>query len=477
MTGLLLAGTSSDAGKSLVATGLCRVLRRRGLAVAPYKAQNMSNNSMICANGAEIGRAQYLQAQAARVAATADMNPVLLKPGDDRTSHVVLNGYPHGILRAGEYATGRTELAAAAFAAYERLAEAYDVVVCEGAGSPAEINLRHRDYVNMGLARRFELPVVLVGDIDRGGLLASLYGTWGLVDDADRALLRGYIVNKFRGDPEVLAPGLVTISERTGMASYGVLPWLPDVWLDAEDALSLSPSRGASTSATLQLAAVRLPRISNATDLDALASEPGVNLVLTDDPRVVLAADLAILPGSRATLGDLAWLRERGLDQAFVERGRRGLPSLGICGGYEMFARRILDGVESGVDSEAGLGLLPAEVVFEPAKVQRVASYPWGGGSVTGYEIHHGVVELAGAAEPFLDGCRVGNTYGTMLHGAFEDDAFRTGFLAAVAQQAGSAWQPQPGVGYGQRREAMIEALADAIQDHIDVDAMMKELR
>ena len=229
MTGILVAGTSSDAGKSLVVTALCRAAVRQGIDVVPFKAQNMSNNSMVCADGSEIGRAQYLQAAAARVQPSSAMNPVLLKPGTDRRSFIVLRGQPGGVLEAGQYTTGRQALAEAAWAAYDELAAAHDLVICEGAGSPAEINLRSGDYTNMGLARQKNLPVVLVGDIDRGGVLASIYGTWGLLDDADRALLAGYLINKFRGDDSVLAPGLAEITRRTGLPSFGVLPWVPGV--------------------------------------------------------------------------------------------------------------------------------------------------------------------------------------------------------------------------------------------------------
>ncbi|MDN5716286.1 MAG: cobyric acid synthase, partial [Janibacter sp.] len=316
MSGLLITGTSSDAGKSLVVTGLCRVIARRGISVAPYKAQNMSNHSMVCRDGSEIGRAQYLQAQAAGVEATSAMNPVLLKPGSDRRAHVVVRGRPAGELMAGEYTTGRRHLAEAAFTAYEELAARHEVIVCEGAGSPAEINLRAGDYVNLGLAQRFSLPTVLVGDIDRGGVLAALYGTWALVAEEDRPLLRAYLINKFRGDASVLEPGLVEISRRTGMPSLGVLPWLQDVWLDSEDSLSMGAwgdvADGVPTDRRLAVAVVRLPRTSNGTDVDALAAEPGVDVRVTVDADHAREADLLVLPGSRATTSDLEWLRRTG---------------------------------------------------------------------------------------------------------------------------------------------------------------------
>ncbi len=482
MTGLLVAGTSSDAGKSLVVTGLCRALRRRGLAVAPFKAQNMSNNSAVCADGSEIGRAQYLQALAAGVEPSSRLNPVLLKPGSDRRSHVVVNGRPAGTLEAGEYATGRRHLAEAAHAAYTALAADHDVVVVEGAGSPAEINLRESDYVNMGLARRFALPVVVVGDIDRGGVLASLYGTWALLDEADRALLAGYVINKFRGDRSILEPGLAEISRRTGLRNYGVLPWLDDVWLDGEDSLALGrwparpdPHREPSPDA-LRVAVVRLPRISNATDVDALAHTAGVEVTVTADPAVCESADLLVLPGTRSTVADLAWLRERGIAAAVVARHSRGRPTLGICGGHQMLATTIDDEVESGAGSVPGLGLLPVRVGFTDAKVTRRAVHRWGALTVTGYEIHHGHCRLLpdADAEPFLGGYRSGATFGTMLHGAFEDDAFRTAFLTFVADLAGSRWRPDPtAASHRTAREAMIDRLADAVETHLDVDALL----
>ncbi|HYI59065.1 MAG TPA: cobyric acid synthase [Microlunatus sp.] len=483
-SGLLIAGTSSDAGKSLVATGLCRALARRGLDVAPFKAQNMSNNSMVCADGSEIGRAQYLQAQAARVEPTSAMNPVLLKPGSDRRSFVVLRGQPHGALEAGEYATGRTVLAEAAFAAYEELAMEHDLVVCEGAGSPAEINLRVGDYVNLGLSRRFQLPMIIVGDIDRGGVLAALYGTYALLDDDDRAMLRGYVVNKFRGHVGVLEPGLAMLSERTGLTCLGVLPWLPDVWLDAEDTLEVgawrSSTRPVDDHERLRVAVVRLPRVSNLTDVEALAAEPGVDVLVTTDPRVVTDADLVVLPGTRTTASDLSWLRERRLADAITERAARERPVLGICGGYQMLATTIVDEVEGTDGSVEGLGLLPTGVVFQEAKTLGRPTGTWRGRAVTAYEIHHGVAARSneGDAEPFLDGWRIGQVWGTMWHGTLENDDFRRAWLSEVAAAAGSDWRPRPEASaFAARRESMITIMADAVEQHLDLDAMLSWTR
>lgn len=470
MPGLLVTGTSSDAGKSLLVTGLCRAWARTGIRVAPFKAQNMSNNSMVCTNGDEIGRAQYLQAQAARVEASALMNPVLIKPASDRRAFLVVDGRPDGRLAAGEYATGRTRLAEAAFDAYERLAASYDLVVCEGAGSPAEINLRAGDYVNLGLARRFALPSVVVADIDRGGALAALYGTWALLEPGDRELLRGYVINKFRGDHDVLAPGLAAVTRRTGLPWLGTLPWLSDVWLDAEDAASLGGWESRS-GASLNIAVVSFPRTSNATDIDALAAEPGVSVLVSSDPAACRGADLLVLPGTRSTVADLAWLRERGLDSVVLERVAAGRPVLGICGGYQMLGTIIADDHESGAGDVPGLGVLAARTAFGAEKVLARPTGSWAGETVTGYEIHHGVV----TAEPnFPGGTRSGATYGTIWHATLENDGFRRAWLAEVATAAGSSWRADASAPpFAARRETMIDRLADAVNDHLDLDALL----
>ena len=472
--GILIAGTSSDAGKSLVVTGLCRWLARRGVSVAPFKAQNMSNNSMVCVDGAEIGRAQYLQAQAAQVPAESAMNPVLLKPASDRRAFVVVRGRPAGSLVAGEYATGRRQLAEAAYAAYAELTSRFEVIVCEGAGSPAEINLRAGDYVNLGLARRFGLPVTVVGDIDRGGVFAALYGTVALLDPPDRALVRAYVINKFRGDEAVLAPGLAQLTARTGVPCAGVLPWLPGLWLDAEDTLEVGAWRREPAGAGgLRVAVVRLPRVSNVTDVDALAAEPGVQVLVTTDPSVVRGADLAVLPGSRSTVRDLDWLHRTGVADALLDRVARAAPVLGICGGYQMLAESIVDEVESGQGLVPGLGLLPVTVAFSTAKVLGRPAGRWREQPVAAYEIHHGVAAAHGG-EPFLDGVRRGQVWGTMWHGTLENDGFRRAWLAEVATAAGSAWQPEAGApAFAARREAMIDALADAIDAHVDVGLVL----
>jgi len=475
MAGLLVAGCSSDAGKSLITAGLCRAWARQGVKVAPFKAQNMSNNSMICPDGSEIGRAQYLQALAAGVEPSSVMNPVLLKPATDRRAFIVLRGQPGGTLEAGEYATGRGRLSAAAFEAFGELEEAYDLVVAEGAGSPAEINLRAGDYVNFGLATKFGLPALLVGDIDRGGILASIYGHWAIVDDADRSLIAGYLINKFRGDQSVLDPGLDELTARTGLRCFGVLPWLDQVWLDSEDALAFATwPRLPGRAGTLRIAAVRFPRISNATDLDALAAEPGIDVFATASPSDLESADLVVLPGSRSTLADLDWMEGLGLADAVRRRAAAGRPILGICGGYQMLTELIHDPVESDRGTVPGLGLLPAQVRFSADKVLGRPEGSWRGHPVVAYEIHHGIVE-ATAGEPFLDGIRVGNTWGTIWHGAFENDAFRRAWLEELAAAVDSDWRPATGgPGFAERRTQMLDDLADALEEHVDLPALLE---
>ncbi|MFI6631788.1 cobyric acid synthase [Nonomuraea fuscirosea] len=470
---LLVAGTTSDAGKSVVTAGICRWLARQGVRVAPFKAQNMSLNSYVTADGAEIGRAQAAQARAAGLEPVADMNPVLLKPGSDRRSQVVLMGRPVADVDAMEYGALKDLLRTTSLEALKRLREQYDVVVCEGAGSPAEINLRRSDIANMGLARAANLPVLVVGDIDRGGVFAAFYGTVGLLDAADQALVSGFVVNKFRGAKELLQPGLDRIGRLTGREVYGVLPWLDGPWLDVEDSLALDGRQVAAQPPygrqTLRVAVVRLPRISNFTDVDALAAEPGVLVRFVSDPAELDDADLVVLPGSRATVDDLTWLRERGLAAALRERSG---PVLGICGGFQMLGREIVDEVESGAGRVEGLGLLPVRITFERDK--RLAR-PEGqayGERVRAYEIHHGVTTVEGG-EPFLDGCREGNVWGTTWHGALENDGFRRAFLADVAARAGRDFVPDPATDFAALREERLDALGDLVEQHLDTAALL----
>ncbi|WP_332664810.1 cobyric acid synthase [Aeromicrobium sp.] len=471
---LLVAGTTSDAGKSIVTTGLCRAFARRGLKVAPYKAQNMSNNSMVCGDGAEIGRAQWVQALAAGAVPEAAMNPVLLKPGGDRKSHVVVMGRPSGEISSAEFIGGRTHLAAAAHGAYDDLAARFDIVVSEGAGSPAEINLRAGDYVNMGLARHADIPTVVVGDIDRGGVFAAMYGTVALLDPEDQRLIAGFVVNKFRGDETLLRPGLDRLEALTGRRVFGVLPWSPDVWLDSEDALDLEGRRSADREAALRVAVVRMPRISNFTDVDALGLEPGVDVVFAGKPQDLTGADVIVLPGTRATISDLAWLRSRGLDRAVRQHAAAGQPVLGICGGFQMLGRTVSD--PDGVEGEAGasvdgLGLLDVTTTFRADKVLRLPTGSALGTDVAGYEIHHGRI-TQGQDEPFLGGARSANVFGTMWHGSLESDDFRKAFLAEAATLSGQTYEPSE-VSFAASREQRLDLLGDLVERHLDIDALL----
>ncbi|WP_405066227.1 cobyric acid synthase [Kribbella sp. NBC_01510] len=466
MGSLLIAGTTSDAGKTTVVTGLCRWLARQGVRAAPYKAQNMSNNSMVCADGAEIGRAQWIQAVAAGAEPEAAMNPVLLKPGSDHRSHVVLIGKPWGELSARGFLTERAELAKAAFAAYDDLASRYDVVISEGAGSPTEINLRRSDYVNMGLAQHSKAPVIVVGDIDRGGVFASMFGTVALLDAADQGLISGFLVNKFRGDVSLVQPGIDMLTAVTGRPTYGVLPWLPELWLDSEDALDI-PVRRSSPADLLTVAVVRFPRISNFTDLDALAVEPTNSVFFTTSPAEVRDADLVVLPGSRATVSDLEWLQSHGLADAVATRVAAGRPVLGICGGYQALGGAISDpdSVEGGGD-HTGLGLLPVATTF---RAEKTLARP----APTAYEIHHGVVTVTGDATAFPGGCRAGNTWGTIWHGLLDDDPTRHGFLGEVARLTGKP-APDGTVSFAALRAARLDRLADMIEEYADTTALMR---
>ncbi|RKS73775.1 adenosylcobyric acid synthase [Motilibacter peucedani] len=481
---LLVAGTTSDAGKSLLTAGICRWLVRRGLSVAPFKAQNMSLNSWVTADGAEIGRAQAVQAAAARVEPEAAMNPVLLKPGSDRHSQVVLLGRPVAEVDAMSYREHKPRLLEVALESLADLRRRFDVVVCEGAGSPAEINLRDRDIANMGLARAAGLPVVVVGDIDRGGVFASMFGTLSLLSAADQALVAGFVVNKFRGDPALLEPGLAMLRVLTGRPVLGVVPWVGGLQLDLEDSLGMDVPRAPAGppvgAETLRVAVVRLPRVSNATDVDALACEPGVEVVFADRPEQVLAADLAVLPGSRATVTDLDWLRSRGLDVALALRADRGLPVLGICGGYQMLGCTIVDPVESRRGEVEGLGLLPASTRFERDKtLGRPRGTAAGGEPVEAYEIHHGIVTAD--AEPLFttsdgvgEGCRAGSVWGTTWHGVLENDLWRRAFLREVADLAGRAFEPAQRTSFAAVRDARLDALGDLVENHCDTGALLR---
>ncbi|MFG2950228.1 cobyric acid synthase [Streptomyces adustus] len=509
--GLLIAGTTSDAGKSVVTAGICRWLVRQGVKVAPFKAQNMSLNSFVTREGAEIGRAQAMQAQACRIEPTALMNPVLLKPGSDRSSQVVLMGKPVGEMSARGFFGGSEPAArphpdavppgnrlrggrqeALLGTVLDCLAElrgTYDAVICEGAGSPAEINLRRTDIVNMGIARNARLPVLVVGDIDRGGVFASFFGTVALLSPEDQELVAGFLVNKFRGDVSLLEPGLDMLHGLTGRRTYGVLPFRHGLGIDEEDGLRVSLRGAVRESAVaapvgedvLRVAVCAIPLMSNFTDVDALAAEPGVVVRFVDRPEELADADLVVVPGTRGTVGALRWLRERGLADAIARRAAEGRPVLGVCGGFQILGEHIEDEVESRAGHVDGLGLLPVRVRFAREKT---LTRPVGealGEHVEGYEIHHGVADVSGG-EPFitdgagrlLDGCRVGAVWGTHWHGSLESDGFRRAFLREVAAAAGRRFVPAPDTSFAALREEQLDLLGDLIEQHADTDALWR---
>jgi adenosylcobyric acid synthase len=476
---LLVAGTTSDAGKSALVAGLCRWLARHGVRVAPFKAQNMSLNSYVTAGGAEIGRAQAMQAAAAGIEPDARMNPVLLKPGGEWRSQVVVLGHPQGEVDAVGYRGHAERLREVAADSLAQLRREYDVVICEGAGSPAEINLRATDIANMGLARAAGLPVVVVGDIDRGGVFAALHGTLALLEPADQALVAGFVINKFRGSRELLEPAVRMLHDMTGRQSFGIIPWTGQLWLDAEDSLALDAARPAAAGRplgndVLRVSVVRLPRISNFTDADALAAEPGVLVRFATTPAELADADLVVLPGSRATVADLAWLRDQGLADAITERAAKGLPVLAICGGYQMLGREIDDPIESGAGRVTGLGVLPVRVAFGAEKQLGRPTGTAYGECVSGYEIHHGIVTPDPGAEPFLDGCRAGPVWGNGWHGTLENDGFRRAFLTEVAALAGREFTVAPDTDFAALRQARLDLLGDLVADHLDTGALSR---
>ena len=435
----------------------------------------MSLNSFVTLAGEEIGRAQAAQAQASGIEPEAVMNPVLLKPGADNGSQLIVLGKAVAETDAASYwANGHQRaLLEVVVDSYRNLARRFDAVICEGAGSPAEINLRESDIVNMGFARATGVPTVLVGDIDRGGVFAALVGTLAVLEPADQALVAGFIVNKFRGDVALLKPGLGMLEELTGRPILGVLPYTDGIAVDAEDAIdwallqSSGPPRGDDV---LRISAVAFPRMSNHTDLDALACEPGVVVRFARQAAELADADLVVLPGSRATVADLAWLRERQIDEAIVRHAARGLPVLGICGGYQMLGTVIDDDVESGAGQVRGLSMLPVRTEFGHEKVLARPSRTLADGVVVhGYQIHHGVVSRD-SGEPFFadEGCRVEAVAGTSWHGLMENDGFRREYLSYVARVAGRSLTGADDIYFEAIREAKLDRLADLIADNLD---------
>lgn len=476
MTALMIQGAGSNVGKSMLVAGLCRAARARGLRVAPFKPQNMSNNAAVTADGGEIGRAQALQALACGLEPVTDMNPVLLKPETDTGAQVIVQGKRLTTARAREYQALKPRLMAAVLDSFNRLRAAHDLVIIEGAGSPAEVNLRAGDIANMGFARAADVPVVIAGDIDRGGVIAQLVGTQAVIDPADAAMIAGFVINKFRGDPRLFDDGYRLIEARTGWRGFGVLPWFADAWrLPAEDALDLQAPKRAGG---LHVVCLCLSRIANFDDLDPLAQEPGVRLTMLGRGQAIPGdADIVILPGTKSTRGDLAFLRAQGWDGDLAAHVRRGGHVLGICGGYQMLGRWIDDplGLEGAAGRDRGLGLLEVETVMSPDKrLSRVrAQHVASGQEFSGYEIHLGRTEGPDRARAFArvagqpEGARdtTGRVEGSYLHGMFTDDGFRAAWLAGFGVTAQS--------GYAQGVEDTLDALADHVEAHLDVAGLI----
>ena len=472
---LMIQGTTSDAGKSTVVAGLCRLLARRGIRVAPFKPQNMALNSAVSVDGGEIGRAQAVQARAAGIELHTDLNPVLLKPSSDTGAQVIVHGQAVTDLNARDYHAYKRVAMEAVLASHARLAEQYDVVLVEGAGSPAEINLRENDIANMGFAEAVDCPVLLVADIDRGGVFAHLVGTLALLSETEQARTRGFLINRFRGDYALLEPGVKWLEEHTGKPVMGTLPFLHGLHIEAEDAIAADQFvRG-----ELKVIVPRLPRISNHTDFDPLRLHPGVDLEFVGPDQPIPPADLVILPGSKNVRADLAWLRANGWEAAIRRHLRYGGKVMGICGGYQMVGERIADpeGVEDAPGESPGLGLLAMTTRLRPGK--RLANVRGrlspGDAPVTGYEIHAGATEGPALSRPAIhlkdhdDGAlsEDGQVMGTYLHGLFENREACDALLTWAGME--NAETPD----YEALREAAIDRLADSLEENLDMERVM----
>ncbi|MGE5618671.1 MAG: cobyric acid synthase [Sphingomonadaceae bacterium] len=489
---LMIQGTSSSVGKSLLVAGLCRLLHQEGYRVAPFKAQNMALNAAVTREGLEIGRAQAVQAEAAGIEASVEMNPLLLKPEGDSRCQVVLMGRPLESMHARDYYRQREQFWEAISSSLERLRARYDVVLIEGAGSPAEINLREGDLVNMRVALHAQAPVLLVGDIDRGGVFASLVGTLELLQPQERSLVRGFLINKFRGDVSLLTSGLRILEERTGVPVLGVVPHLHNLLISEEDSAGLEA--GGAGTALLDVAVIRLPRIANFDDFDLLSAEPAVGLRYVASPTKLGRPDLVILPGSKGTVSDLSYLRQTGLARAILALARSGTPVLGICGGYQMLGERILDpeGVESTEREAPGLGLLPATTTFagEKRTVKVRARVVAGTGplalaagqEIAAYEIHMGATshreapafELLEGERATPEGCIAGDglVMGSYLHGLFENESIRRALVEWLAERRGVT--PPEREGVAASREAEYDRLAGTLRRHVDLERLLE---
>ena len=475
---IMIQGTGSNVGKSMIVAGIIRACVRRGISARPFKPQNMSNNAAVTADGGEIGRAQALQARAAGVAPHTDMNPILLKPQTSTGAQVIVQGQIAGHQEAKDFGKNKASLMPAVLESFQRLGETCDLVVIEGAGSPAETNLRAGDIANMGFARTAHVPVILMGDIDRGGVIAQIVGTQAVLDDADNALIKGFAVNKFRGDRRLFDKGRDDIARRTGWPSLGVLPWFDQAHrLPAEDVMDL-PARATASGAGTVIAVPRLPRISNFDDLDPLAAEPGVDLrIISPGTPLPAEADLILLTGSKATIADLAALRTEGWDIDIAAHIRRGGHVMGLCGGYQMLGHIIDDplGMEGTPGKAAGLGHLDITTTMAPLKhlSEKTGTHLTSGARVTGYEIHIGETTGSDTARAWLEfdgtpegaASPTGRVMGCYMHGLFNSDAFRAAFLAQFG--VASSLDFEAGV------DAALDALADHIEAYFDLDQML----
>ena len=479
---IMIQGTMSNAGKSLLCAGLCRIFRQDGYRVAPFKSQNMALNSFITKAGGEMGRAQVVQAEAAGIDPDVRMNPILLKPTTDVGSQVIVNGVVQGNMRAMEYYKRKREYIPAVMEAYSSLAAENDILVIEGAGSPAEINLKQEDIVNMGLARLVDAPVLLVGDIDRGGVFAQLYGTVALLEPEERARIKGTVVNKFRGDRKILEPGIAMLEKLCGVPVAGVIPYT-HVDIDDEDSLSERFTRDRTRKA-VDIAVIRLPRISNFTDLSPFERYENVSVRYVEKPSELHDPDLIVLPGTKSTISDLIWLREGGLEASVKKAAAAGTPIFGICGGYQMLGTRVSDPQQveaAGVTEITGLELLPMETVFAGQKVQRQTEGTFSdapgllsclnGLHYAGYEIHMGR-----STEQLPPVIGQGNVYGSYIHGIFDAPGVSDALLAALAQKKGIDPKSLGSFDREAYRQQQYDRLADAVRGGLNMELVYKIL-
>ena len=473
---IMIQGAGSNVGKSMLVAGIARAATRRGLSVAPFKPQNMSNNAAVTTDGGEIGRAQALQARACGLEPHTDMNPVLLKPETDVGAQVIVQGKRFATMKAREYGTRKADLIPKVMESYRRLAAGMDLIVIEGAGSPAEVNLRAGDIANMGFAEAADCPVVLVGDIDRGGVIAQMVGTDVILPPEDRARIKGFTINKFRGDTTLFAEGMVAITDHTSWVPLGVVPWFADAWkLPAEDVMDVASRKGGA----IKVVVPRLNRIANFDDLDPLAAQPDVTVEIIEAGRPLPGdADLVLIPGSKSTIADLAHFRAQGWDIDLLAHVRRGGHVLGICGGYQMLGREIADpdGIEGAATRVRGLGLLDVTTVMSAQKTvtQTSATFDATGDPVAGYEIHIGETTGPDCANSWLttQACQIGaanpngRVRGCYLHGLFTSDAFRGAFMAGIGA-------PIQSMEYDADVDATLDALADHLEQHMDLDRLL----